>query len=59
MAGRPKSTNARTKQYRLRLTEEEYLKLIQLSKDTGKTRADILRESLKNYIKKEIKNEDN
>lgn len=59
MAGRPKSTNARTKQYRLRLTEEEYLQLMQLSKDAGKTRADILRESLKNYIKKEIKNEDN
>lgn len=41
--GRPKLENARTRQYRLRLNDEEYEKLSYLSEKTGKSVSDILR----------------
>lgn len=41
--GRPKLENARSKQYRLRLNDEEYEKLKALSEKTGKSVSDILR----------------
>lgn len=41
--GRPKLENARTRQYRLRLNDEEYEKLSYLSEKTGRSVSDILR----------------
>lgn len=41
--GRPKLENARTRQYRLRLNDEEYEKLSYLSEKTGNSVSDILR----------------
>lgn len=41
--GRPKLENARTKQYRLRLNDEEYERLMDLSEKSGKSVSDILR----------------
>lgn len=41
--GRPKLENARTKQYRLRLNDEEYEKLSYLSEKTGRSVSYILR----------------
>ena len=41
--GRPKLENARTRQYRLRLNDEEHEKLSYLSEKTGRSVSDILR----------------
>lgn len=41
--GRPKLENARSRQYRLRLNDEEFEKLKALSEKTGKSVSDILR----------------
>lgn len=50
--GRPKKNNGKNKNFRVRLTEEEYKLLDILSKKTGKSKSDILRGGLKmNEIK--------
>lgn len=50
--GRPKKNNSKNKNFRVRLTEEEYKLLDLLSKETGKSKSDILRGGIKmNEIK--------
>lgn len=50
--GRPKKNNSKNKNFRVRLTEEEYKLLDLLSKETGKSKSDILRGGIKmNKIK--------
>lgn len=44
--GRPVKDEARKRQYRLRLSEEEEAKLNYIQKKEGKTKAEILREGL-------------
>lgn len=53
--GRPPVDNPKSQQYRIRLTEEEVRKLEYCCKQTGKTKADVLREGLEriyNEVKK-------
>lgn len=50
--GRSKKNNSKNKNFRVRLTEEEYKLLDLLSKETGKSKSDILRGGIKmNEIK--------
>lgn len=50
--GRPKKNNSKNRNFRVRLTEEEYKLLDILSEETGKSKSDILRGGLKmNEIK--------
>lgn len=50
--GRPKKNNSKNKNFRVRLTEEEYKLLDLLSKETGKSKSNILRGGIKmNEIK--------
>lgn len=50
--GRPKKNNSKNRNFRVRLTEEEYKLLDLLSKETGKSKSDILRGGIKmNEIK--------
>ena len=44
--GRPPVDNPKSQQYRIRLTEEEVRKLEYCCEQTGKTKADVLREGL-------------
>ena len=48
-AGRPKETGSRNKQYRLRMTDEEFETLDVLSSETGESKSDIIREALRMY----------
>ena len=43
----PKSDGPRTKQYRVRLSEEEYNELVFLRNEVGITLADMVRETIK------------
>lgn len=45
--GRPKKDNAKTGQYRIRLSQDEEAKLARISEETGVSKADILRKGLK------------
>lgn len=47
--GRPRSESAKDGQYRLRINDEETSMLEEISARTGKSKADILRTSLKIY----------
>lgn len=41
--GRPFSENPRTREFRMRLSDEEYDRLTKISKDMGMSRADAVR----------------
>lgn len=47
--GKMKKVDAKNKQYRLRMNNEESALLDYLSVETGKSKADIIRESIKMY----------
>lgn len=47
--GRPIKEDARRREYRLRMTDNEYEQLEQMSEQSGITMADIIRESLSLY----------
>ena len=47
MRGRPKKENTRKRSLRVRLTDEEFRLLTEKSKETGRTKSDILREFIK------------
>lgn len=44
--GRPAGSNSRKKQFRLLMTEEEFKNLDRLSRLSGKSKADVVREGL-------------
>lgn len=45
--GRPLKEDARHRLVRVRMTEEEYERLMQLSKDSDKTASEVIRDSVK------------
>lgn len=47
--GRPKKTDAKRKQYRIRMSDEEMHKLKFISEKTGQSSADVIREGLRMY----------
>lgn len=47
--GRPKSEDSRSKQYRLRMNDDESRILDCIREKTGESKATILRKSLENY----------
>ena len=47
--GRPKENGSKNKQYRLRMTDEEFKSLDVLSSETGESKSDIIREALRMY----------
>lgn len=47
--GRPIKEDARRREYRLRMTDNEYEQLEQMSEQSGITMADVIRESLSLY----------
>lgn len=49
--GRPTIENPRTKEFRMRLNEEEYKRLDRISKDFGMNRADTIRKLAEEHEK--------
>lgn len=47
--GRPKKENSKNREYRIRLTEDEYLSLKRMSEKTHLTMAGVIRNGLKIY----------
>lgn len=47
--GRPKKTDTKRKQYRIRMSDEEMRKLKFVSEKTGQSSADVIREGLRMY----------
>ena len=52
--GRPIKDEAKNKQYRIRLSDEELDKLNYLSFETNKSKADVIRDALKMYYNLKI-----
>lgn len=50
--GRPAIENPRTKEFRMRLSDEEYERLSKVSKDFGMSRADAIRKLAEDHEKK-------
>lgn len=54
--GRPCKNVSKIRQYKIRMTEDEFEELARLSRITGKSKADIIRDGI-NHVKTDIKND--